>query len=446
MLPLLMRLLLCCLLFAPVPGTAAPVPLPTGLLVDETGLLDPETAQALQQRLQAIQDSGRAQVAILVAAQTHGEPLADYTLQVAQAWQLGRAGRDDGLLVVVVPRENAARIEVGYGLEGAVPDLLASQWIDELLPLLRERRLGEGLHTLVERIDAALPAAAAAGDQDHILDQHPEWKLPFVLAIFSPFALFPLFMGRWGAWLSAPLFAAALGWAAWLLWASQPAAVAVGAVAFVLPLLWGLNGRRDDDLPPALATALATGNAAAVLLFFAFLLLFIGVGLWTVPEALWGGPLFAGAMALGLAAVLFPGPIAQRIMVVLRSYMHFLFMLALAYPTLMLLQPRPVLPAFAVAGSFTALVALGLYMDHKGRKRASLAAIALALVVALPVAVLMLVQAVLGEDLQTQLVQAAAGGGSLGGVLWWAARKGFFAALQIGLGGRFGGGGAEGRS
>jgi hypothetical protein len=66
----------------------------------------------------------------------------------------------------------------------------------------------------------------------------------------------------------------------------------------------------------------------------------------------------------------------------------------------------------------------------------------LALVVTLPLGLLALVLAVVGEDFQTQLLQAAAGGGSIAGVLALAARYGLFAAVRIGLGGRFGGGGA----
>ena len=58
----------------------------------------------------AIQAAGRAQVAILVAPDTGGLPLADYALQVAQGWKLGHAGKDDGLLILVVPSQSAARI------------------------------------------------------------------------------------------------------------------------------------------------------------------------------------------------------------------------------------------------------------------------------------------------------------------------------------------------
>jgi uncharacterized protein len=447
-----------CLAAACLPLHAAePVPIPehTGLVVDETGSLDDETQAALTRRLGAIQNSGRAQVAVLLARGTHGLALADYSLQVAQAWKLGHAGRDDGMLVVVVPKTRAARIETGYGLEGSVPDVRAAQWIDEiLLPAMKEGQIAQGLHGLLDQLESALPAAETPQGEEHILDRHPEWKLPFVLAVFSPFALFPMFVGRWGSFVSAPLFATVHGMAAWMLWSSQPLAIGVAAGAFLLPLLWGLNTGRRRDLPRWLEYARGAGNAAAVAIFFSFLMLFLGVGLSNVPEAAWGAPLFAGIMSLGLAAMLFSGRVAHVLMIVLRSLMHFAFILAFAYPALMNVVPEPTKLAFTIAGAFTALVALSLYMDSRETRRAaageavtrwSLWLVGLALLVIVPVGLLLLVQSVLGEDFQTQLARAAAGGGSLGAVIWWAVRHGFFAALKIGLGGKFGGGGAEGR-
>src|SRR5688572_24064766 len=121
------------------------IPEATGLLVDQAGALSESEQSGLAARLRAIQDSGRAQVAILVASGTGGEPLADYALRVAEKWQLGRAGKDDGLLVLVIPTANAARIEVGYGLEGAIPDARASRWLDDLVPAIKKKQLAAGL-------------------------------------------------------------------------------------------------------------------------------------------------------------------------------------------------------------------------------------------------------------------------------------------------------------
>jgi uncharacterized protein len=454
-----LRCFVFCCLVVPVLALQAATPpaLPewTGLVVDQTGTLDEDAQSRLLRRLGALQNSGRAQVAILVASDTQGLPLADFSLQIAQRWKLGHAGRDDGMLILVVPSQNAARIEVGYGLEGTIPDVRAAQWIDQLLlPALKDGQLAAALEQVLVRIDAVLPPAQAPRKSDvNVLDQHPEWKLPFVLAVFSPIALFPLFLGRSGAWVSAPLFAAFIAGAALALWSSPMAAAGAGILAFLLPPLWGLN-RRTGALPKWLRYARLAGNFAAVAIFFVVITTFVGVGLSGVAEEVWAAPLFAGPLALGLAVFLFPGKPAQIMMVVLRSVMHFVFVLLIAYLALQEFIPHPVKLSFEIAGAFTALVALSLFMDSReARRRAegkpvtqwSLWLMGLALLVALPVGGLLLVQSLLGEDLHTRLAQAAAGGGSLGSVLWWAARNGLFSALSIGLGGKFGGGGAEGR-
>lgn len=446
---------LIAVLLALLPYAAGAVPAFTGLLVDETNLLQEAEGDRLLERLQAIQTSGRAQVAILVAKDTEGLPLSDYALRVAEAWELGRASRDDGLLVLVVPSQKAVRLEVGYGLEGTIPDVQALRWIDEALPAVSRGELVAPLEQLLDRIEAALPPAEQAAPQKpHLLDEHPEWKLPFVIAVFAPFALFPLFFGGWGALASAPLFGAAMGFAAFLLSGRAEAAVAAGVAAGLLPPVWALNAARDRDLPAPLAWVRAAGNVLAVAIFFAWLMLFLGVGLWNIDEALWGAPLFAGTMALGLAVFLFPGRVADALMVFMRSWMHFLFVFILTYTTVMDIVPHPALVSAGIAAAFAGLVALSLHVEagEKRRKAAgeqvaqrSLWLIGAALLVVVPVGLLLIVRTFLGSDLYGELSQLAAGGGSIAAVLWWAVRHGFFAALKLGMGGRFGGGGAEGR-
>ncbi len=431
---------------------AAPAAIPeqTGLIVDQADVLGADARAALKARLDTIQSAGRAQVAILISSGINDEPLSDYSLRVAEAWRLGRAKRDDGLLILVVPAINAARIEVGYGLEGDIPDAVASRWIDELLPAIRKRELAQGLDRLLDEIDAKLPPAAAkksAGDENYLFPDHPEWRLPFVLVVFSLFSLFPLMAGRWGSIASAFLLAAFYGGAAWSLWSSRNAGLAAAAIAFPLPLLWGLNRADSARLPRVMQYGKTFGNLCGVLMFFAIVTLFVGVGLWAGgAKELWAAPIFSGLLALGLAAFLFPG--AQRgLMIVLRSACHFAMILTFAYLGLQPFVADPAAIAFSAAGAFTALVALALYLDAHERKsegatRWSLWLIGIALVIAVPFGLLVLVQAVIGEDFRTQLTQVAAGGGTVGGILWWAARLGFFTALNAGLGGRFGGGGA----
>ena len=446
-------LLLSCT--AALAATPAPPPRATSLLVDQTNLLTTDEHEEIDSRLQAIAASGKAQVGVLIAAGTGEETLPQYALRVAEAWQLGRRGSDDGVLILVVPARNALRIEVAYGLEGVIPDALAARWIDEVFPDLAERRVAQALRGVLERIEATLPEPApATKPRTNPLDAHPEWKLPFVLVVFSPLAIFPLFLGAWGALLSAPILAAMYGTAAWALWGTQIAAALAAAISLPLPLLWRLNGREIAISQPVLRWARAVGNLCAVVLFFLILTLFVGIGLAAAEvEQLWPAPLFALLLAIGLAAFLFPGA-TRPLLLALRSLLHFAFMLALSYAALSSIDADPARLAVGASVVFTVLIAIGLLLDSFEKRRRSglvgepaavrswsLWFMAAALLLMLPFAVLLLIQALLGEDLHTRIVQASAGGGSIAAIVWWAARRGFF-ALLVGLGGRFGGGGA----
>jgi uncharacterized protein len=423
-----------------------PIPEPSSLVVDQAGVLSPADQQALVDRLQMIQASGRAQIAILISTGVHGEALSEYSLRVADAWQIGRGKADDGLVILVVPSMTAARLEVGYGLEGVITDALASRWLDEFLPSVKNKEVADGLNHLLDQIDSEIPAVEANVSSStgiNFLDLHPELKLPFVLAIFSPLALFPMFLSRWGSLASAPIFAAFMSGASWTLWHSQTRTVEAGTVAFVLPLLWGLNRRDGYSMSAWLRYARGFANLIAVVIFFSVITLFVGMGLSGNVEEVWAAPIFAGMLALALAVFLFPGKPAEYLMILLRSCGHFVIVLMISYFGLQSFIPHPTTIAFSTAGAFTACVALALYLDSRGTTRWSLVLMGLALLIALPFGLVLLVQSVLGEDFHLRLAQAATGGGSLAGILWWVASRGFFASVKIGLGGRFGGGGAE---
>jgi hypothetical protein len=317
------------------------------------------------------------------------------------------------------------------------------------MPSLREKQIAQGLDRLIDRIDSVLPVEAAkaatpaATGVDELFPGHPEWNVPFVLVIFSLFTLFPLFMGRSGSIVSAFLLAIMFGAAAFTLWESRNAAIAVAAASFPLPRLWGLNRDDDGSLPAWLRYAKYFGNAIGVVLFFAIISLFTGAGMRAMGEPIWPAFIFSGFLATGVAVFLFPA-ISTPLMVTLRSAMHFVFVLVLVWAALGAFIPDPTRIAFATATLVTGLIALGLYLDSRG-KRASVWLFGLAILVAAPFALLALFLAVGGEDARTQLVQAAAGGGTLAGILALAARVGLIAAVKVGLGGLFGGGGA-GRS
>lgn len=455
----LAHMLLCLIMPAAWAAPANDLPvLPPSLLVDQTGTLSAAERDGLSQRLQAIQASGQAQMAILIAGDIGSEPLAAYSLRVAEAWQLGNAGRNDGLLILVIPSRNAVRIEVGYGLEGVIPDARASRWLDDLVPALRNKTLVSGLHRLLDQIDGALPGKKETSKPTpqsgvELLEAHPEWVLPFFLLVAAPMTLIPLFVMRRGHLISGPLLALVLGLAVWAIWGLRPA-LPVAACALPLPYLWSLNSLAGPkpSLAPWQVYARHFGNGIAVLMLFCVCAIVVGTLLPAGMMYRWIAVLIALIFAISLAAFLFPGKPGRYLSQGVSGAMLFTFFAVVAYFALQPLVAEPTMIALAIAGALTALLGITLYLDSAEKQRAdsgqrnsiqwSLVLCCVSLLAVVPFALLALVRAATGDDWHRQLVEAVSGSGALTGVAWLAARVGLFTALQVGLGGLFGGGGA----
>lgn len=145
---------------------------PLARVTDQTGTLSSAQQQALSDRLAAFEQAKGSQIAVLVLPSTEPETIEQYAIRVAEAWKLGRKGVDDGVLLVVAMRDRAVRIEVGYGLEGAIPDAIAKRIIEEVItPRFRAGDyvggIDAGVDQLVRVIDGEpLPASEAWQTQD----------------------------------------------------------------------------------------------------------------------------------------------------------------------------------------------------------------------------------------------------------------------------------------
>ncbi|MEO8849164.1 MAG: TPM domain-containing protein [Casimicrobiaceae bacterium] len=112
---------------------AADVPYLTGRVVDNAEILKPATRDELDRLLQAHESATTDQIAILTTRSLGGESIEQYAQQVFSAWKLGQKGKDNGILLVVAPSEHKMRIEVGYGLEGSLPDVIAARIIRDIM-------------------------------------------------------------------------------------------------------------------------------------------------------------------------------------------------------------------------------------------------------------------------------------------------------------------------
>jgi uncharacterized protein len=110
-----------------------PIPPLTARVTDTTGTLDAQQKQSLETTLAALEQRKGSQLAVLIVPTTQPEDIAQYSIRVVDAWKLGRQKVDDGVLLIVAKNDHRVRIEVGRGLEGAIPDAANARIIREYI-------------------------------------------------------------------------------------------------------------------------------------------------------------------------------------------------------------------------------------------------------------------------------------------------------------------------
>jgi len=129
------------------------VPPLSGRVVDQTGTLSSGDVAALTQKLRDFEARKGSQVAVLLVPTTAPETIEQYSIRVAEAWKIGRKKVDDGAILVVAKDDHKLRIEVGYGLEGALTDVTARRIIDEIItPKFKAGDFAGGIAAGVDRI------------------------------------------------------------------------------------------------------------------------------------------------------------------------------------------------------------------------------------------------------------------------------------------------------
>ncbi len=167
------------------------VPPLTGHVIDQTGTLTAEQKAALEQTLTAFEARKGSQLAVLMVASSAPEEIEQYALRVAEQWKLGRKKVDDGAILVVAKNDRALRIEVGYGLEGALNDLTSKRIISEtILPRFKSQDFYGGITAGVEQVirvidGEPLPAPSARPSQGiaNIGDVQQYAPMLFILAL-----------------------------------------------------------------------------------------------------------------------------------------------------------------------------------------------------------------------------------------------------------------------
>ena len=222
--------------------TSAQVPVPplTGHVIDQTGTLSAQQKATLEQTLTAFEARKGSQLAVLMVASTAPEEVEQYALRVAEQWKLGRKKVDDGAILVVAKDDRAMRIEVGYGLEGALNDLTSKRIISEtILPRFKSQDfyggITAGVAQVIRVIDGEpLPASSARSSQG-IGDVQQYAPMLFILALAVGGVLRAILGKVPGSLVTGGVVAVI----AWFVVGAVSMAVLAGVIALVVTLMGG---------------------------------------------------------------------------------------------------------------------------------------------------------------------------------------------------------------
>lgn len=213
-----------------------PIPRLETRVTDLTGTLTRDQQAQLETQLAGLERDKGAQIAVLLLPTTRPESIEAFGIRLAEAWKIGRKGADDGVILIVAKNDRAVRIEVGYGLEGAIPDAVAKRIIEErITPRFRDGDFFGGLQSAAGALGQiisgeALPPPTASRSTDD-----GDWSIAalFVLTMLSRWAR--AMFGLLGALAAAGL----AGGLAWWIFGSWFAAAGAALLVFFMSFATG---------------------------------------------------------------------------------------------------------------------------------------------------------------------------------------------------------------
>jgi uncharacterized protein len=226
-----------------IAGAQIAVPPLTGRVTDQTATLSTEQKAALEQTLQAFEARKGSQLAVLMVPTTAAETIEQYALRVAEQWKLGRKKVDDGAILVIAKTDRALRIEVGYGLEGALNDAISKRIISEIItPRFKQDDfyggIAAGVGQIIRVIDGEplpQPKAKPAGG---VADMQQYVPIIFILALVLG-GLLRSVLGRFPGALAT---GGAVAVVVWLFAGAVSIALIAGVMALFFTLLSGGMG------------------------------------------------------------------------------------------------------------------------------------------------------------------------------------------------------------
>ncbi|MBM5812072.1 MAG: YgcG family protein [Gammaproteobacteria bacterium] len=233
------------LLLAGAAAALVPVPALERRATDLTGTLDAAALAAFEERLAAFEQRKGSQIAVLLVPTTAPEALEQYALRVVEAWRLGRKDVDDGVLLLVAKEDRALRIEVGYGLEGALPDAIAKRIVaDVITPYFRGGDFAGGIGAGIEALIRVIDGEPLPAPDRKWRPQASNLEAAFVALLVIAGVVGALLRSAFGRAFGSLLTGGVAGLVVWLLVGIAVVAAIAGVVACMLTLAGGVGGRH----------------------------------------------------------------------------------------------------------------------------------------------------------------------------------------------------------
>ncbi len=219
-------------------------------VTDLTGTLSAQQIRDLESRLNAFERSKGSQIAVLMLPTTAPETIEEYSIRVADAWKIGRARVDDGVILVVAKNDRKLHVEVGRGLEGAIPDAVAKRVVSDVIaPHFRTGDfyggVAAGTDALMKLIEGeGLPAPRSRVTVNGV---HRTIDLQTIFLLFVALVVTDaIFRRLFGRVIGAGISGGIVGAIVWLAAGVVAFAVIGGLIGFVVALVNGLGGRRGN--------------------------------------------------------------------------------------------------------------------------------------------------------------------------------------------------------
>lgn len=236
-------LLLTALLAAALVRADVAVPALTARVTDLTGTLSGETINRIEAKLANFEAKKGSQIAVLIVPSTAPEEIEQFGIRVEDAWKLGRKGVDDGAYLIVAKNDRRVRIEVGYGLEGALSDAVANRIVDETItPRFKQGDFDGGVEAGVDQMISVV-------NGEPLPEPDKKWEHRGGLVNFLPIFLGVVFVASgvlravFGRLFGSVATGGLAGFLAWALSHLLPIGLGAGVVAFLFAMLAGSGSR-----------------------------------------------------------------------------------------------------------------------------------------------------------------------------------------------------------